>query len=308
MPEPPNCSTRWRPAPKRPVTPPRQSAAPKPCAHFTVEGVELLEAALGRSRQSPAPNGLMRSPRGSRTGGRLSRGGKSCCWRLRTCWRWQHRPRRTGAECCLLAYGHMVANGVDYERGCQLLAECAAVAQRCQAWRDDVRLINLVILKIKAGQWTDAQLLAQNASDCASPARIPSRRAFAAKLADVARLTGDWTGAREQARRATFSRTARSAVPACRASRARRSRPTVGVGTTWTGSWPGPRRRRWAGGYFPEPRGCLCARLRRAVGDLAGAVAAATRVPPALVGHKRGVLRVSAGRALREHPYGSAPR
>ncbi len=180
----------------------------------------------------------------------------------------------------LLAYGHMVANGREFERGCELLEECAVVAHECGATRDEhAALINLVILNLKAARWDESRALATRAANAAKDGhayRLAGQ--FTAKLAEIARLTGDWCEAARLARDAVLL-TDRSDMQSFQVAHVTRAALAADMGDwdgvtsacAWAGSSGGPMH-----GYFPAAQWAhLRARACRATGDLDGALEAA---------------------------------
>jgi DNA-binding CsgD family transcriptional regulator/tetratricopeptide (TPR) repeat protein len=116
-----------------------------------------------------------------------------------------HIARSAGSQealaAALLARGHLIGNGGDYEEGCRLLEECRQVASQCGATRDEhAAIVNLLSLLAKAGRWTAARELATTAVQSALDQGAHRRAGqLLARLADVERQTGHWDEAREHA-------------------------------------------------------------------------------------------------------------
>ncbi|MGH2626155.1 MAG: hypothetical protein ACRDHY_05840, partial [Anaerolineales bacterium] len=100
----------------------------------------------------------------------------------------------------LLAHGHIVANAVDFQRGCDLLEECLAVARTADAPREEhAAAINLVSLLSKAGQHGRAANLAREAAERALEHGAHRRAGqLLARLSEAECQRGNW----EEAKRA----------------------------------------------------------------------------------------------------------
>lgn len=251
-------------------------------ANFTVEGLALAsEAAPAIDLEATGERAYVRAALIHATSSGLSHGGPHL---LREAEDVLALAAESGSNeargVALLAYGNLVAGTVDFERGCGLLEECAELSRRANAWRDEHEaLLALVTLKTQASQLAAAQALAEQASTSAlhRHALRPAGH-FAAKLAHIERLSGDWDRARDHARRATLL-TDHLDTRSLHVAHIARARIAADSGRwdevegelAWATRQPGA-----LDGYFPGSAWfSLRAQLRQAVGDLAGAVTAA---------------------------------
>lgn len=106
----------------------------------------------------------------------------------------------------LLAHGHIVANAVDFNRGCNLLEECLYVARAADAPREEhAAAINLVSLLAKAGQYGRASTLAREAAERALEHGAHRRAGqLLARLSDAERQQGNWEHALKAAQEAVL--------------------------------------------------------------------------------------------------------